>query len=182
MNRLHEHFRHIKDWIRNEKKRLEELIKETCVIVVLLGAGGKQIDRRRKIACKLEDNGIIALIPEDDFAPDVAPSLTEEAIFKKADVHLIFLNVESWGSVTEFAQFHDDAIIAPKLRILTYHKYHPLYGSSKSYITDLYLSHIAKYGHVYACDDEEKSVFPDSERVVLTLSIRYKFLKALGKV
>jgi hypothetical protein len=83
------------DWVHGERKRFEELVKEACIIVVLLGAGGKEIRKRRNIAKKLRDNGIIALIPEDDFAPDIAPSLTEEFIFKYSDVDLVFINVES---------------------------------------------------------------------------------------
>ena len=179
---MHEHFNRLLDWVRNERKRFEEMVREACIIVVLLGAGGKEIRKRRIIAKKLRDNGIIALIPEDDFAPDIAPSLIEEFIFKYSDVDLVFINVESWGSATEFAQFHDDTRIAPKLRVLTFHKYHPLYGSSMSYLSDLYLTHIAKYGHVYAYDDKEESNFPTSEKIILTISIRYKFLRALGKV
>lgn len=172
----------IKSWIRNEKKRIENLLKETQIIVVLLGAGGKGIEIRREIAKKLDYNGIIALIPEDDFAPDVAPCLTEEAIFKEADLDLIFVNVESWGSAIEFVQFHDNVIVAPKLRILTYYKHHPIYGSSKSYLTDLYLSYIAKYGHVYAYGDEKRNGFPSPEEIILILSLRYKLLKVFGKV
>jgi len=179
---LYEHFKHISDWISSERRKFESLVREACIIVILLGAGGKEIVKRRNIAKKLRDNGIIALIPEDDFAPDVAPSLTEEFIFKHSDVDLVFLNVESWGSATEFAQFHDDIRIAPKLRVLTFHKHHPLYGNSKSYLSDLYLTHIAKYGHVYAYDDKGESTFPTSEKIVLTISIRYKLLRALGKV
>jgi deoxyxylulose-5-phosphate synthase len=179
---MHEHFNRLLDSIRNERKRFETLVRETCIIVVLLGAGGKEIRKRRSIARKLKDSGIIALIPEDDFAPDVAPSLIEEFIFKHSDVDLVFLNVESWGSATELAQFYDDIRIAPKLRILTFHKYHPLYGSSKSYLSDLYLTHIAKYGHVYAYDDSKESAFPTSKKIILTLSISYKILRALGKV
>lgn len=179
---MHEHFKHFADWIRSERRNFESLVRETCIIVVLLGAGGKEIVKRRSIARKLRDNGIIALIPEDDFAPDVAPSLTEEFIFKHSDVDLVFLNVESWGSATEFAQFHDDARIAPKLRVLTFHRHHPLYGSSKSYLSDLYLTHLAKYGHIYAYNDKEENAFPTSEKIILTISIRYKLLRALGKV
>jgi hypothetical protein len=40
------------------------MVREACIIVVLLGAGGKEIRKRRIIAKKLRDNGIIALIPE----------------------------------------------------------------------------------------------------------------------
>jgi dihydrodipicolinate synthase/N-acetylneuraminate lyase len=101
---MHEHFNRLLDSIRNERKRFETLVRETCIIVVLLGAGGKEIRKRRSIARKLKDSGIIALIPEDDFAPDVA--------------HLL----------------------------------------------DLYLTHIAKYGHVYAYDDSKESVFPTSKK------------------
>jgi hypothetical protein len=179
---MHEHFNRLLDSVHSERKKFEELVREACIIVVLLGVGGKEIVKRRNMARKLRDNGIIALIPEDDFAPEVAPSLIEEFIFKHSDVDLVFLNVESWGSATEFAQFHDDARIAPKLRILTFHKYHPLYGNSASYLSDLYLTHIAKYGHVYAYDDKKESSFPTSEKIILTLSLRYKFLRALGKV
>lgn len=172
--------KNIKSWIHEERKRIESLLKETLLIVVLLGAGRKGIKKRREIAKKLEENGIVALIPEDDFAPDVAPSLIEEAIFKEADVDLIFINVESWGSATEFVQFYDNAIIAPKLRILTHYRYHPIYGGSQGYLTDLYLSFMAKYGHVYAYGEENN--FPAPEKIILILSLRYKFLKALGKV
>ena len=154
-------------------------VKKTGIIVVLLGAGEKGIEDRKNIARKLEDNGILALIPEIDFPPDVPPSLIEEYILERSDVDLVFLKVESWGSATEFGQFLKNLRIAPKLRILTFYEYHPLYGSSKGYLPDLYLTHMAKYGHVYAYDDSKKSVFPSSEEVILTLSIRYQYLKAL---
>ncbi len=101
---------------------------------------------------------------------------------ERADVDLIFINVESWGSATEFAQFHDKKLIAPKLRVLVPYKHHPLYGTSKSYLTDLYLTHLAIYGHVYAYDDERESIFPTSEKIIVTLSLRYRRLKALGKI
>jgi len=172
-----------KQWIHEQEKEIEKLLKETSIFVALLGAGGKEIEKRKKIAKKLKENGVIALIPEIDFPRGVAPSLIEEALFKKPDVDLIFVDVESWGSATEFAQFYDNAIIAPKLRVLTYYKHHPIYGSSKGYLTDLYLSFIAKHGHVYAYRKEkEKIKFPTSQKIILTLSIRYKQLKALGKV
>ena len=89
---------------------------------------------------------------------------------------LIFINVESWGSATEFGQFHDKKDIAPKLRVLTPYEYHPMYGSSTSYLTDLYLTHVVKYGHVYACDDSSRSTFPTSEKIVITMATRYRRL------
>lgn len=168
--------------IRKVIRELESQVKDTCIIVVLLGAGGKGVEKRRSICKRLEENGMLVLIPEDDFAPDVAPSAVEEEVLRLADVDLIFVNVESWGSTTEFGQFHDKEEIAPKLRVMVPHTYHPLYGNSVGYLTDLYLTHLAKYGHIYAYDDDEESAFPTSEGIVITLASRYRLLKALGRV
>jgi len=168
--------------IQEKRRELERRVGETSIIVVLLGVGNKGLERRRNLDEKLEEVGILSLVPEDDFAPDVAPSLTEEAILERADVDLIFINVESWGSATEFGQFHDKRDIAPKLRVLTPYKYHPIYGSSTSYLTDLYLTHTVKYGHVYAYDNSSRSAFPTSEKIVITIATRYRRLVALGKI
>jgi len=179
---MEERIRRARENIRREREKLEKRIRETCIIVVLLGAGGRGLEKRREIKEKLEEEGILALIPEEDFAPDIAPSLTEEALLRMADVDLIFINVESWGSATELAQFHDEEHIAPKLRVLVPYEHHPIYGSSTGYLSDLYLSHLAEYGHVYAYDDSKRSFFPTSERIILTLASRFRRLKAMGKV
>ncbi len=160
---------------------IKKFTKESPVIVVLLGAGSQEIKKREEIAEKLEENNIIALIPEKDFPSDVSPSLLEEYVISKADVDLIFINVESWGTVTEFAQFHDKKFIAPKLRVLVPYKYHPIYGNLESYLTDLYLTHLTIYGHVYAYDNEKKT-FPSEDKIILMISKRYQELKALGKI
>lgn len=123
----------VQDWlkaVRRELRRLEKRVRDTCLVVVLLGAGGRGIDERRRIAERLEASGMLVLIPEDDFTPEAAPSLVEDAVFRMADVDLVFVNVESWGSVAEFAQFHDREPVASKLRVLTLYKHHPLYGDS----------------------------------------------------
>ncbi|HIE14506.1 TPA: hypothetical protein EYP70_04470 [Candidatus Bathyarchaeota archaeon] len=160
--------------IQEKRRELEERVKETCIIVVLLGAGGQGLERRRNLDEKLEKEGILCLVPEDDFAPDVAPSLTEEAVLEEADVDLIFVNVESWGSVTEFVKFHDKKNVAQKLRVLTFYEYHPMYGTSASYLTDVYLTHMVKYGHVYAYDDNRRSNFPTSEKIIITIATRHR--------
>lgn len=157
-------------------------MRETCIIAVLLGAGGKGLKKRRNIEKKLEKEGILTLIPEDDFAPDVAPSITEQSVLEKSDVDIVFIDVESWGSATEFGQYHDKEGVAPKLRILVPYRYHPLYGTSASYLTDLYLTHTAKYGHVYAYDDSERTAFPTSEKIIMKLAIRYRLLVVIGKI
>ena len=175
-------FEEAKQSIRQKRQELEQRVKETCIIAVLLGAGGKGLEKRRKIEEKLEKEGILALIPEDDFAPDVAPSITEEAILEKADVETIFINIESWGSATEFGQYHDKEGVAPKLRILVPYKYHPLHGTCSGYLMDLYLSHIVKYGHVYAYDDSGRTAFSTSEKIIMKLATRHRFLVALGKI
>lgn len=169
-----------RDRVRQELSELERRVRESCIVVALLGAGGKGIVERRKIGQRLEAKGIIALIPEDDF-PEFSPSLIEEVILRRADIDLIFINVESWGTVAEFVQFHDEKDIAPKLRVLVQHAYHPLYGNSTSYLTDVYLTHLAVYGHLYAYGNEECG-FPTSERIIMVLANRYKELKFLGKI
>ncbi|MGQ9597242.1 MAG: hypothetical protein ACUVQY_02930 [Thermoproteota archaeon] len=140
------------------RRKLEKMVKETSVILVLLGAGSRKLGQRRALRDELASMGIVALIPEDDFPREVSPSLVEEAMLSKGDVELVFINVESWGTATEFVQFYKNRRIAPKLRILTSYRYHPLYGSSASYLTDIYLTHLALFGHVYAIDDGDQLI------------------------
>ena len=175
-----EKVRNAQEIVKRFRKILEEKVKDTSIIVVLLGAGGRGLKKRRKIRAKLEEEGVIAIIPEDDFPAEEAPSVAEEAVFAEEDVDLIYVDVESWGSATEFTQFHEKKTTAHKLRVLTRQEYHPLYGASQSYLTDLYLSHLAVYGHVYAYSEE--GCFPPPEEIILKLSRRYKKLKALGKI
>ncbi|MEM2930799.1 MAG: hypothetical protein QW797_08090 [Thermoproteota archaeon] len=40
------------------------------------------------------------------------------------------------------------------------HEHHPLYGNSASYLTDVYLTHLAVFGHVYAVGDSRETFFP----------------------
>ncbi len=166
--------------IREEIERLAKKIGDTCIIVALLGAGGRGIEERRRIKLHLEKMNIITLIPEDDIPEELSPSLLEEAILTKSDIDLIFVNVESWGTATEFAQFHDKHEIAYKLRVLVPAEYHPIYGREGGYLTDLYLTHLTLYGHVYAYGNGER--FPKPEKIILTIAMRFKELKALGKI
>ena len=164
--------------IKRELTELAERVKETPIIVVLLGAGNKGLKKRKSIKEILEREGVICLIPEEDFPKEVSPSIIEEAIFRKADVDLIFVNVESWGSATEFAQLVRIKEVAQKLRVLTHYKYHPLYGRSKSYLTDLYLTYMALYGHVYAYSNCGKT-FPTDSEIIVTLAKRFREIKAM---
>jgi hypothetical protein len=66
-----------------------------------------------------------------------------------------------------------------KIRVLVECPYHPLYGSESSYLTDIYLTHLAVYGHVYTFGDEPGSVFPTSESIILGLADRYRAWKTL---
>jgi hypothetical protein len=158
--------------------RLVKRAKQTTLIVALLGAGGQQLAQRRTIAGSLSARGILALIPEDDFPKDVGASLLEEAMLSKGDVGLVFVNVESWGSVIEFAELRRNPKIAPKLRVIVNHAYHPLYGSSTSYLTDVYLTHMAVFGHVYAVDGPGGLPFPSTEKAITILAERFRQLKA----
>lgn len=46
---------------------MRKKIRETSVIIVLLGAGGRGLRQRRMLRDELASMGMIALIPEDDF-------------------------------------------------------------------------------------------------------------------
>jgi len=166
--------------IRSARRRVEKKIRETSIIIVLLGAGGRGLRQRRVLKSRLASMGMVALIPEDDFPGEVAPSLVEEALLSKGDVELVFINVESWGTATEFTQFHGNRRIAPKLRVLVEHVHHPLYGGSASYLTDVYMTHLAVFGHVYAVGGSRGNVFPTVREVVVKLAERYRVCKALG--
>jgi len=122
---------------------------------------------------------MIPLVPEEDFPREIAPSLVEIAMLSKGDIDLVFVNVESWGSATEFAQLHRNSRIAPKLRVLVDHAHHPLYGSSTSYLSDLYMTHMAVFGHVYAVDGERTGPFPSPHEVTLKLAERYRQWKTM---
>ena len=161
------------------QNRLRRKVKETSITVVLLGAGGKGLRQRRKLREELTTAGILALIPEDDFPREIAPSLVEPAVLSHREVDLVFVNVESWGSVTEFAQIHENLRIAPKLRVIVNHSYHPLYGRSTSYLSDYYFTHMAVFGHVYAVDDAQTIPFPSCHEVIMKLAERYRQWRAI---
>ena len=151
--------------------------------MALLGAGGEGLKDRRLLATRLRERGIETIIPEDDLSPDVAPSLAERDMLSAGDVDLAFVNVQSWGSAAEFAEFRADDRIAPKLRILVARKHHPLYGSSSAsgYLTDSYMTHDAVFGHVYMCraqGDDAIDWIPASDEIVLKVSERYRQWKA----
>lgn len=161
------------------QNRLTRKVKETSITVVLLGAGGKGLRQRRKLREELTRAGMIALIPEDDFPREIAPSLVEPAMLSHREVDLVFVNVESWGSVTEFAQLHENPITAPKLRVIVDCAYHPLYGRFTSYLSDYYFTHMAVFGHVYAVDDVRTTPFPSCHEVVMKLAERYRQWRAI---
>jgi len=78
-----EKVRNAQEIVKRFRKILEEKVKDTSIIVVLLGAGGRGLKKRRKIRAKLEEEGVIAIIPEDDFPAEEAPSVVEEAVLLK---------------------------------------------------------------------------------------------------
>jgi len=150
-------------------------------MVALLGAGGQGLAERRRIAAVLDRSGIAAIVPEDELPDDMAPSLAEKALFSRNEVDLVFVNVESWGSAAEFAQFHENRRIAPKLRVLVPPEHHPLHGGDRGYLTDLYLSHLTEFGHVYAIDGRARVRLPSALDAIGLLSARQRQVKALGE-
>jgi hypothetical protein len=151
------------DSVESIIRELQEGIGKTRVIVALLGAGGKGLDERRTLASELRSLGFNVITPEDTLPPEVSPSLAEAELMSWPELDLAFINVQLWGSAIEFAQFHDDPRIAPELRVIVASEHHPLYGSSLSgYLTDLYWTHDAVFGHVYmhgASVSEAESLF-----------------------
>ena len=121
----------------------------------------------------------------------MAASLSERDMLSQADLDLAFINVQSWGSAAEFAEFQSESDIAPKLRILVERKYHPLYGTSdgSGYLTDSYLTHDAVFGHVYMYrlqwrkdgkeEEDSPEWIPSTDEIILKISDRYRQWKAL---
>jgi len=87
----------------------------------------------------------------------------------------------------EFAQLTQDERVVGKLRILVGREHHPLYGTSKGYLTDAYMTHDAVFGHVYMCSSLKKPEpgegwIPSSEEVIKRISTRYRQWRALRSV
>ncbi len=165
--------------VQDLRRQIESRTGRSYLTVVLLGKSGNGLDERRQIARLLEERGMNAVIPEDDLPHEASPSLAEEAMLLRGDADLVFLDVESWGTATEFGQFHDRDPVARKLRILVPRSYHPLEGDRGGYLSDLYLTHVAVFGHVYPVSEEATLRAGSMQRTVLRLAIRYGEVRAL---
>ncbi len=163
--------------IRERRAELEARARRAYLTVVLLGKGGSGLEERRGIARILERAGMNVVIPEDDLPPEMSPSLAEEQMLVHGDMDLVFLNVDSWGSATEFGQMQDREPVARKLRILVSAAYHPLYGDRGGYLTDLYLTHLAVFGHVYSVGRGGESSGTPVQDVVVPLASRFSEMK-----
>jgi hypothetical protein len=161
-------------------RQLGERVRRTRILVALLGAGARGLDERRAIARSLRRDGVLVLIPEDDFPLEVSPSLAEGAMFPADELDLIFLNVGSWGSATELGQFHRDPEVSRKLRLLVSPDHHPLFGRSRGYLADVYLTHLAAFGHVYPVDGGRSVPVPEAADLVRVLTARHRQIKALN--
>ena len=160
-------------------RALKRTLRRTRLVVALLGAGGQGLSERRRIASALARQGVQTVVPEDDFPDEEAPSLVEEEVLSGGNVDLVFVNVESWGSAAEFAQLRANPRIARKLRVLVSPAHHPLFEGGTGYLTDLYLSHLAEFGHVYAVDGEALARPRSALAVIEKLSARHRQVKAL---
>src|SRR5437899_11998588 len=145
---------------------------------MLLGSSGRGLDERRAVAHVLGSRGIIALVPEDDFPPEVGPSVIEEEILERSDVDLVFLSIESWGAATEFGQFSSNPRISPKPRVLVRPEYHPVHSPPGSYLTNLYLTHLVRYLHVYPVDGGRQALVPSAKALIPMLVERHREIKA----
>jgi hypothetical protein len=164
------------------KEALEEIQQEAQLaplLVALFGGGGSRLQKRRQIAEKLSREGFTALVPEDDFPPG-SLSTYEVAYLRTESIDIAFIYPESLGSATEFGQFLDDDIIAHKLMVLVPHRYHPIYGDRGGYLSDAYMRHLAKYGHVYGFDESGQSPFPKSYDIILKICQTRRDLKIIA--
>ena len=163
--------------VHHLRAQLEAQAKRAYLTVVLLGKAGEGLEERRRIARALEQDGMNAVIPEDDLPRELSPSLAEEAMLVQGDADLVFLNVDSWGTATEFGQLYDRVPVAGRLRVLVPAAYHPLYGDRGGYLTDLYLTHLAVFGHVYAVGSGGRFPALPAEEVVVRLAERFSQVK-----
>jgi len=162
--------------------RLERRLRRPGLIVALLGAGGRGLAERRRIAAALQRRGIVALIPEDALPRTLSPSLAEEALLLDPSVSLVFLRVESWGSATELGQLRANPSVALKLRILVPPEHHPLHGQATGYLADTYLTQLPAHGHVYAVDGPRRVRLPSAVALIPILAERFRQAKALDRL
>lgn len=112
------------------------------------------------------------LFPKTNIDPSFNPVLAEQAILSGSDVELVFIHVNSWGTSNEFGQFSQSSEIAPNLRVLVDHEYHPLHirdERNRSFLSSAYLLFMARFGHVYAIRGTSE-LFPTAETAVMILS------------
>ncbi len=121
---------------------------------------------------------MIAIVPEDDLPEDLAPSLSEKRVLARADVDLVFLNVQSWGAATELGQLDADPLVAHKLRVLVPLEFHPLHSPAGGYLRDLYLTHLVAFGHVYAIDGGRAAPLPSASELVTLFAERHRQIRA----
>ncbi|HEX9567259.1 MAG TPA: hypothetical protein VGA48_06655, partial [Thermoplasmata archaeon] len=66
----------------------------------------------------------------------------------------------------------------PKLRVLVRPEYHPVHSPPGSYLTDLYLTHLVRYGHVYPVDGGRQAPVPSAKALIPMLVERHREIKA----
>jgi hypothetical protein len=179
------------EWV----SKMEQELGETHIIVALLGEGGKGLAERRRIAKKLEAEGMTAIVPEDDLGVRGMPPIdVEEMYFQESDVDVIFIDVKPLGSEAEFMRFTGNERLCLRIRVLVERQYHPVYdrtnrlalmdGSARKKtgaLTWEYMSHEGKYGHTYAYDNAGAGGFPTSGELIEVLAKCHRWLKFEAK-
>lgn len=92
------------DSVESRIHEVQAKIKKQKVIVALLGAGGRGSDERRSLASELRRVGFNTIIAEDILPPEISPSIAERELLSWPELDLAFVSVQSWGTVTEFAE------------------------------------------------------------------------------
>jgi|SRR5579862_3191168 len=174
-------------------KSLEEIIKDmekeartTSIGIALLGSTGPGLETRRAMRRSILsiNPATTVFIPDDDLPREVNypemglnPVMAEIRILGSDKIDLIFVSPSSMGSVTEFGQLSQIPEVAPKLRLLVDHNYHPLFAKAPlSYVSSAELAFMVKYGHVYAVKGTNE-IFPEAEYAVLIVTGMTRQLK-----
>ena len=76
--------------IRATLRELEHRVRRHRVTVVLMGSNRQGLLQRRRLRDALSREGVIALIPEDDFSQEVPPSIAERKALSMEEIDLIF--------------------------------------------------------------------------------------------
>jgi len=180
-----------KNFVEDIKKSFQQRYRQKSLMIFNFGAGfpkGKECleccegcttenciepKKRKLIRKEIESRLEHHVCFPEEFDLDV-PAIDEKIILREENIDLVIILPESFGSRYEFSNYSQDPQIAPLLRIFVPTKYHPLKVNreEQSILSNGYLIHLTKYGHVYSYKDDRELI----EKILL-LCESYAHLK-----